>query len=328
MRLSRTTSSLFVFASLLVFGVTARAQAQSHSEAQADVIAGLDVAALVAEAHRNGARMADRINEYTWTETAKLRQYDRRGKLKEETPSRVWEIFPNRVSGRLILRKLVSEDGVALSQERAGKELKRLAEEIEKDEREAARRGEKERERMAKAGLKPPGYVPPGRPDCTRSGYVTAYGNNGGLIAFSIPDFLCAGEFHTPRRVMLNGREAVRLSFRARADYVPPTEDRAAVARMAGAVWIDAAERVVLRLEAWPATSANGGEHEDPAVLYEEIKVGDGVWMRGLSCIDTRRNPKFFGGVNVYFIGVFSDYRRFDTEFDGYKLTTPKAPKE
>lgn len=315
---------LFLSALLLVFAHAARAQSQG-SQSRADEIEGLDVAALVGEAHRNGARMADRINEYTWTETAKLRLYDRRGRLKEETPVRVWEIFPNRVSGRLILRKLLSEDGVPLSAERAEKQLRRLAEEIEKDEREAARRSEKERERMLKAGLNPLGYVPPGRPDCTRAGYVTTFGNNGGLVAFSIPDFLCAGEFHTPRRVTLDGREAVRLNFRARADYVPPTEDRAPIARMAGAVWIDAAERVVLRLEAWPATSANGGGDAEPAVLFEEIKVGEGVWMRGLSCIDTTRHPEFFDRVNVYFNGVFSDYRRFGTEFDSYQLAAPKA---
>lgn len=109
-------------------------------------------------------------------------------------------------------------------------------------------------------------------------------------------------------------------------------------ARMAGAVWIDVAERVVLRLEAWPATERDskagdaGGDapsassnREDPAVVYEEVKVGEGIWMRGLSRIDTTRAPAFFDRVNVYFEGVFSDYRRFGTEFDGYKLTTPKT---
>jgi hypothetical protein len=319
--------SLAIFALLLAGTATGWAQSGETPEP-------LDVKALVEEAHRNGARMAAHINEYTWTETAKLRLYDRRGKLKEETPLLVWEIFPNRVSGRRILRKLVSEDDVAVSAERAEKELKRLAGEIEKDEREAERRGVKEREKLLKAGAKPASYVPPGQRDCTRIGYVTTFGNNGGLVSFSLPDFLCAGEFHSPRREQLNGREAIVLSFRARPDYVPPSEDRAPIARMAGAVWIDSTERVVLRLEAWPATERDlkdgaaartTSRGEEAAVVYEEIKIGEGMWMRGLSRIDTTRNPAFFDKVNVYFNGVFSDYRRFDAEFESYKLTAPKA---
>ena len=71
MKLTRTRSALFVFALLPVFTTPA-----AQTQGQAGELADLDVAALVAEAHRNGARMAEHITEYTWTETAKLRQYD------------------------------------------------------------------------------------------------------------------------------------------------------------------------------------------------------------------------------------------------------------
>jgi hypothetical protein len=60
------------------------------------------------------------------------RELNDKGELKKET-SRVYEVFP--LANREAIRKLLSENGVALSGERAAKETQRVMAEFEKAER-------------------------------------------------------------------------------------------------------------------------------------------------------------------------------------------------
>ena len=271
-----------------------------------------DIPQLVREAYRNGAEMSGRIFQYTWTDTRRYRLVEKGGKVKEH-PEQVYEVFPNRVAGRLLLRRLVMEGGVPLSPERAAKEVKRLAEEIERDEREAERLSRKQAakpERAAAEGA------------CVPVGYTTAYGANGGLIAFSISDFLCAGEFSNLRRGEAGGREAFLLDFRPRADYVPPGKERALIKGLNGTVWIDAADRVVSRLEAWPAADPARGRPE-PVLVYEQVRLADGTWMHASTRINTTRHPALFNRVTIEFREDFTGYKRFGTE-ESYRLDKPK----
>ena len=281
----------------------------------------LNVAELVRDAYRNGAEMSGRIYQYTWTDTRRYRAVGKGGKVKEY-PEQVYEVFPNRVSGHFLLRRLVKENGVPVSPERAAKELKRLAEEIEKDEREAEERRRKLASKKAR----------PAQPDgaCVPQGYVTAYGANGGLIAFGISDFICACEFSNPRRGKVNGRDAVMLDFRPRADYVPPGKDREPITKLRGRVWIDAADRVVSRLEAWPASEVEGrgdarGQDAapEPVLVYEQVRLPDGTWMHAMTRINTTKHGAIFNKVTIEFQEVFTDYKRFGTE-ESYRLDKPK----
>src|SRR6185436_15464595 len=81
-------------------------------------VAEVNVRELISQAYRNGVTMSGRIFLYTWTDTRKYRLLDKRGKEKV-FPTQVYEVFPNRVAGRWLLRRLVSEDGMPLSPERA-----------------------------------------------------------------------------------------------------------------------------------------------------------------------------------------------------------------
>ena len=282
----------------------------------------LNIPQLIRDTHRNGAMMSRRIFQYTWTDTRNYRVVKKGGKV-ETYPEQVYEVFPNRVSGRLLLRRLVRENGVPISPERSAKELARLAKEIEKEDRDAA-----------KAEQKPaPKKSQPATPDdgCVPEGYTTAYGANGGLIAFSISDFLCAGEFSNPRRGAVNGREAIILDFRPRADYRPPNKEREPITGLRGRVWIDAADQVVSRLEAWAALD---GERRDiikvqrnpPEVVlvYEQTRLADGTWMHALTRINTTSHPKLFNGVTIEFQEIFTDYKRFSSEVESYQIDKPE----
>ncbi len=282
-------------------------------------VAEVNVRELISQAYRNGVTMSGRIFRYTWTDTRKYRLLDKRGKEKV-FPTQVYEVFPNRVAGRWLLRRLVSEDGVPLSPERAAQEQERLVKEMLKDERDAERAEKK----WAARGSAP---TAPGE-QCVPQGYTTTYGGNGGLISFSISDFLCAGEFSYPRPGRAQGREAIVLNFRPRADYQAPGKEREPITKLRGRIWVDAADRVVSRLEAWPATAddKSGAGQEPPEVVltYEQVRLPDGTWMHTLTRINTTRHAALFNQVRIDFQEVFSDYRKFDVEAESYQLNRPK----
>jgi len=282
----------------------------------------LNIPQLIRDAYRNGAAMSRRIFQYTWTDTRTYRVVEKRGKVKTY-PVQVYEVFPNRVNGKFLLRRLLRENGVPLTPDRAAKEQARLVKEMEKDERDAEKAEQKSASKKS----------PPATPDdgCVPVGYTTAYGANGGQIAFSNSDFLCAGEFSDPRRGAVNGREAIILDFRPRADYRPPNKEREPITGLEGRVWIDAADRVVSRLEAWPALAGERrGSKEvrrnqtEMVLVYEQMRLADGTWMHALTRINTTNHPKLFNGVTIEFQEVFTDYKRFSSEVEGYQIGKPE----
>lgn len=282
----------------------------------------LNIPQLIRDAYRNGAAMSRRIFQYAWTDTRTYRVVEKGGKVKTY-PVQVYEVFPNRVNGKFVLRRLLSENGVPLPPERAAKEQARLVKELEKDERDAEKAEQKSASKKS----------PPVAPDdsCVPEGYMTSYGANGGLIVFSISDFLCAGEFSNPRRGAVNGREAIALDFRPRADYRPPNKEREPITGLQGRVWIDATDRVVSRLEAWPALDGGRlGLNEvqrnptEVVLVYEQMRLTDGTWMHALTRINTTNHPKLFNRVTIEFQEVFTDYKRFSSEVDSYQIGKPE----
>jgi hypothetical protein len=293
----------------------------------------LNIPQLVRDAYRNGVTMGRRVSQYAWTDTRTYRVVEKGGKVRTY-PEQVYEVFPaallprpgisapNRVSGGL-LRRLVKESGVPLSPERSAKELARLTKEVEKDERDAEKAEQKSATKASAPGTSDNGCLP--------EGYSTSFGANGGLITFSISDFLCAGEFSNARRGAVNGREAIILDFHSRADYRPPNKEREPITGLVGRVWIDAADRVVSRLEAWAAPGVERGginkaERNSPDVVlvYEQTRLANGTWMHALTRINTTNYPKLFNRVTIEFQQVFTDYKRFSSEVDSYQIGKPE----
>jgi outer membrane lipoprotein-sorting protein len=93
----------------------------------------LDVAALLLEVGRNQDEIDNRVSEYSFKQTEIDREINGKGELKKETV-KVYEIYP--LPNREPVQKLISENGVPLSAERAAKEDRRVQEEFAKAERE------------------------------------------------------------------------------------------------------------------------------------------------------------------------------------------------
>ena len=78
----------------------------------------LDIPGLMREVSRNQDVLEERTAEYAFTQKETTREINDRGELKKETV-RIYEVFP--VANREPVNKLISEDGVPLSAERAAK---------------------------------------------------------------------------------------------------------------------------------------------------------------------------------------------------------------
>ena len=280
----------------------------------------LDVGALLMEVARNERAMTPRRLEYTWTAKVTDRERDKRGALKKESVS-VYEVYP--VRGEFA-RKLVSKDGVAVSKERAEEELKRATARLEKAAREEQKGAEQ------KAPPPPPGDAqnPAGLPSFGFSaGHRHGNGFSSSEIALSVWRFFRYSEFTSPRRERLRDRDTIVLDFRPRADFRPADEIQRPYARLAGRLWIDAKDKTVARLEAWPYDPQGAGVSAatpDPSVVFEHERQPDGVWLEHLFRIKTYGHKDIFNGIELDLTKEATGFQRFAAGAGEEKLDPPK----
>jgi hypothetical protein len=277
-----------------------------------------DVPALLMEvALKEKAMTAWRL-EYTWTAILTDRELDKRGEVKKESSS-VYEVYP--VRGEFA-RKLLARDGVPVSQERADKELRKTAERLEKAARDDRKRAE------AKPTPTPPptqeqAQNPAGFPSF---GFSTGHRESNGFssteISFAVWRFFRYCEFVNPRRVSFKGRDSIALDFRPRADFRPADEIQKPYARLRGRLWIDAADKAVAHLDAWPADTPAGTF--DPVVIFDHTRVVEGVWLERFVHIETYGHKEIFNGIELDFVKQITDFKRFSSVAGDDRVDAPK----
>ena len=268
----------------------------------------LDVAELIREVARNQDELEYRVSEYAFKQTETDREINGKGELKKET-IKVYEVFP--LPNREPVQKLISENGVPLSAERAAKEDRRVQEEFlkaerekEKDEKKAAeRRAEREKKRKEeKEGTE-------------------------------ISPFLRACEFVSPRREMLNGRETIVFDFRPRPGFRPQNREESLIAKLIGVMWIDPVDKQVMRMEARLAEGFKmaGGLlvslKPGAALVIEQTRMVQGVWLPKFAQINLSVKVLLFAGGDWNKTIEWSDYKHFSGDVKDYKIDTPAAVK-
>ena len=290
--------------------------AESFFEPPAD--ATLDIPALLRDLSKNQEETDKRINDYTFTRKVTEREMDDKGVLKKEKVT-VYEVYP--FTGYGWVQKLVSENGVALTPEREARELKRVAEELEKAEREAPKRTEKrERERAERRAKR--------RAQAARSGAKAEGAEDEDDVEIST--FLRACEFFSPRRERFRDRDVIVFDFRPRAGFKPSNRGESLVSKLSGVIWIDPAERQVMRLEArLVETFKMGGGllasvKPGSAFLFEQTRLADGIWLPRYSQVNASARVMLFAGMSINETNEFSDFKRFSTKTGEDKLDRPK----
>lgn len=300
-------TSRFIIAACLSLALSAQtawlARAQSDVKTETS-----DVRALLLEVALKEKSMLARRLEYTWAAKVTDRELGKRGEVKKESSS-LYEVYP--VQGEFA-RKLLERDGAPVSRERADDELKKAAARLEKAARDEQKR----------AGSKPAptpqtneqSQNPSGLPSF---GFSTGHRESNGFssteISLAVWRFFRYCEFTNPRREIFKGRDTIVLDFHPRADFRPADEIQKPYARLRGRLWIDAPDKAVARLEAWPTdapTSADAHAPE-PSVVFEHARVADGLWLERLVRIKTYGRKQTFNGIELDFTKEVTGFKRF-----------------
>ena len=271
----------------------------------------LDVVGLLRAVSQNQEAVEQRVTEYAFLQKETDRELNDKGELKKEK-ARVYEVFP--VANREPIMKLISEDGVTLSAERAAKESKRVTEEFEKAERERPKMEEKVARRRAERNKKRAGK-----------------GEAGESEDPEISQFLKVCEFVSPRREMFAGREAIVFDFRPRAGFKPSNRSETLISKLVGVAWIDPIDKQVIRLEARLAESFKMGGglvlslKPGAGLVMEQTRMAEGVWLPRLAQVNLSAKVFLFRGIDINKTIEWSDYRHFTGDVNDYKLDAPKT---
>jgi hypothetical protein len=275
--------------------------------------ASLNISELLRAVASNQTQLDRRVSDYTYTRTETEREIDDKGVVKKEKTT-VHEIYPVEGGGRVL--KLVSEDGVPLSPERAAKEERRVAEALGKVARENEKRaGREQRERAGRAGKK---------------GETGAGADGDDDVGIGV--FLRACEFVSPRRERFQNRDAIVFDFRPRPNFKPANRGESVVAKLAGVAWIDPTDKQVMRLEARLSEGFKIGGgllasvRPGSAVVLEQTRLEDGVWLPRFSQINASAKLFLFASFRLDATREYSNYKRFSTNVGDAKVEPPPQP--
>lgn len=270
----------------------------------------LDITALLREVALNQDATEQRVSEYSFKQTETDRTINDKGEVKKESV-KVFEVFP--LPNREPVQKLISENGVPLSAERAAKEDKRVQEEFLKADREKDKDAQEAARRRAERDKKNKKEDEDADP--------------------AISMFLRACDFVSPRRERFEGRDSIVFDFRPRAGFKPKTREESLIAKLIGVVWIDPVDKQVIRLEARLAEGFKmaGGLlvslKPGAALVMEQTRMAEGVWLPRFAQINLSVKVLLFAGGDFNKTIEWSDYKHFSGDVKDYKLDAPAGVK-
>jgi hypothetical protein len=322
-----------LFTTILLLGVSSITPPQSNPSQRRETpgesfsLTAVEIAALVNECGDRTTRMFRQLLNYSYTLTDSEYEIDKRGQVTNQR-SKTYEMNPVLIGKKnYFLRIQVAEDGVVFSAERVTHERERVIKELTKAE-ESVARGENQttvtpefKPRFSSYGIK-----------------VEKRGGMSRLVLFICPtDFLRSHEFYAPRRTILNDRETILLSFRPRPGYVFDKtnvpfpqgieECGRVMAQLGGKVWIDAADKVMARLEAIPVAEITdmGAAVKDQAPLgFEYLRLQNGTWVQSRSWYNSYGRENVFLKTAASRAQKFSDFKLFKTSVEVEKLEPPR----
>jgi hypothetical protein len=271
----------------------------------------LDVTTLLREVSRNQDEVEKRFSEYSFFQTETDREIDGQGVVKKETV-KVFEVFP--IAHREPILKLISENGLPLSADRAAREDKRVEEEFLKAERDKDKDAQRQEKRRAERQRK-----------------RSANGQQEENDDVEISQFFRNCEFVSPRHERFHDRDTIVFDFRAKPGFKPSTRQESLIAKLVGVVWIDPADKQVIRLEARLAEGFKMGGgllvslRPGAALIMEQTRMNEGIWLPRLVQINLSVKVLLFGGGDMNKTVEWSNYKHFSADVDSYKLGVPKT---
>jgi hypothetical protein len=275
-----------------------------------------DIKKLVHESDVNGTAMHRRLMDFTYTLKKTKRVLNDKGNARSQNVQ-VFEAFPLR--GKHLLVQL-KENDVALSSSAVAHNRQTVGEALEKAEREGKLQGAGNRPASAELER----YLTAGVEHITGK-YVS--------VMIDPSEFLRSCDFDSPRRELLHGRETIVLNFHPRAGS-SFNNTKTFMSKATGVVWIDAKDKVLVRLEGRPASPISNGEnnHTPPppsnaVFLYQQARTPSGLWFPSLIRMNAAGDAAFFNRLNWDVLFEFEDYKHFDTSVGGVIFDAPVKAK-
>lgn len=269
-----------------------------------------DIPTLLNEVGKNEDEIDNILEKYAYTETSVRRELDNSGqlKIKESETHELTFYKGNRI------RRLIAKNDKPLSPNEEADETKRIEKrirDIEKKEAEKARKAEKQREVAQDSA---------GPPDPERGQRI------------SIADVLKASKLVNPRRERFRNRDVIVFDFEPLPGYKPKKDFEKFFGKMAGAIWVDASDKQVARVEARLIESYKVGGgllaslKEGASFVLEQDRVNNEIWLPTRADINLGVKVLLVKGINVNSVVTYGNYKRFNVDAEKEKLKDPTAP--
>jgi len=266
---------------------------------------------LIRQSEAAGGAMHKHLLDYTYQLKKTRRVLDERGK-SIHTQEQVFEAYP--VVGEHVLIKL-SDDGIP--SRTVSDDRKRAAKQLEEAERQ--RHSRQQGDGSAQAVID----------DYVSAGITGVYNGKPGYVSVNVSAFLRNCEFFSPRVEDAAGRPMIVMNFRPRPG-AQVQSNFSYVSKLIGTVWIDQADKIVTRLEGWPASEEafdliqSTAPQNDAALVYRQERKADGLWFPSLIRLNANGRTDLFNGLNWEVVFEFGSYRRFETSANE-KISNPSS---
>jgi hypothetical protein len=269
-----------------------------------------NIDALLQEVKSNEDKVDEILEKYTYTEKQTDRESDALGQLREKK-SETYELTfykGNRI------RRLIEKNGKPLSANELESENKRIEKrirEIEKDEAAKEKKAAKERELAQDTA---------GTPDSDRGQRI------------SIADVLRASKLTNPRRERFRNRDVIVFDFEPLPGYKPQKRAEKFFGKTAGAIWVDAQDKQVARVEARlvEAYKVAGGMlaslKEGATFVLEQDRVNNEIWLPTRVDVNLSLKVLMVKGINANSLIEYGNYQRFSVDAEKEKLKDPIKP--
>ncbi len=268
-----------------------------------------DPRTLLLDVERNDKRLEALRKDYTYHVHLDAQQLRKDGSVKkaEVTDSESLTINGVRVD------RVVARDGRPLTPEEQAKENEKIDKEVAKA-----------RDKQAKA---------------SREGKET---DDRGDTMMSVARILELGKFSNERRVEISGRPTIVLDYAGDPNAKTHSQVEGIMRDLVGVVWIDEADRVLVRGEGHFLNDFKIGGglvadvHKGTRFQFETTRVADGVWLPARIDGQGSMRVLLFAGFDGRISAQTSDYRRFRTsakiianggEVDGNGNSTGRSPE-
>jgi hypothetical protein len=265
-----------------------------------------DIKTLLTEIRANTDKVDRLLDNYSYTATRIEREIDKAGNLVQKGAETVLFSF---YKSRRITR-LLAKNGKALSAGEQADEDKKVEKQIREIEERIAQKEKRQQEQQRDIA----------------AGKSGASEEEGEGQRVTLSDALRGSLLVNPRRERLRGREVIVFDYEPNPAYKPKTRFEKVFALCSGAVWVDANDKQVVRLEASLTQSAGNflaKLKRGASFTLENERVNNEIWLPSLA--DINLSVKIlFAGINVNNLIKYGDYKRFDTEVKDGKVNEIK----